>query len=294
MSRQGRTPRPTEYPLTWLDVFTSEPLAGNGLAVVHDADALDDAAMLAFARETKQSETTFVQSGDAGCDYRNRIWMLTGELPMAGHPSLGTAVAIARRRGERSASYVQRTPAGLQPVDVELDGLAARASMLQEPPDFLGPLDPERVLATIGLTSGDGHPYLAPELVTTGARQVLAAVADTATLARARPDAAGIAALLAGTGAITVYAFVPDVAAGRADARSFFDSPGGIAEEDPATGSAAGPLMAYLHRHAGLERLTIDQGVRMGRPSRLDCAVEGDRVRVGGEVVVLAEGTLHL
>lgn len=250
--------------------------------------------MLAFARETKLSETTFVQSGDAVCDYRNRIWMMTGELPMAGHPSLGTAVAIARRRGESSASYVQRTPAGLQPVDVELDGLVARASMLQEPPEFLGAPDGERVLAAIGLTSGDGHPDLPPDLVTTGGRQVLVPVADAETLARARPDAARIAPLLAETGAITVYAFVPDPPAGRADARAFFDSPGGIAEEDPATGSAAGPLMAYLHRHAGLERLTIDQGVQMGRPSRLDCAMEDARVRVGGEVVVLAEGTLRL
>ena len=278
-----------------MDVFTSTPLAGNGLAVVHDADGLDDATMLAFARETKQSETTFVQSGDADCDYRNRIWMLKGELPMAGHPSLGTAVAVAHRRGESTASYVQRTPAGLQPVEVELDGLVARSSMLQEPVEFIGALDVARVAATIGLAQEDVHPDLEPELVSTGARQVLLPLASTDALARAKPDPALVAALLSETGdAVVVYAFVCEPGVRTVDARAFFDSPGPIAEEDPATGSAAGPLMAYIHRHTGVEALTITQGVQMGRPSRLDCAVEGGRVRVGGEVVVLAEGTLHL
>src|SRR5882757_787245 len=102
MSSRTEGPRVTEheYALTWLDVFTSTPMAGNGLAVVHDADDVSDATMLAFAQETKLSETTFVQAGDSECDYRNRIWMRTGELPLAGHPSLGTAVAVARRRGE--------------------------------------------------------------------------------------------------------------------------------------------------------------------------------------------------
>jgi trans-2,3-dihydro-3-hydroxyanthranilate isomerase len=269
-------------------------MAGNGLAVVHDADGLDDATMLAFARETKLSETTFVQAGDEECDYRNRIWMLTGELPMAGHPSLGTAVAVARRRGEASASYVQRTPAGLQPVTVELEGRIARASMLQEPAEFLGPLDTAEVLAAIGLELDDAHADLAPALVSTGVPQALIPLSGADALGRARPDAARIHAVLRATGAITVYAFVADPSSGRADARSFFDSPGGIAEEDPATGSAAGPLMAYLHRHAGVTELTVDQGVQMGRPSRLDCSLEHERVRVGGEVVVLAEGTVHL
>ena len=102
------------YALTWLDVFTSRPLAGNGLAVVHDADDVSDETMLAFARETRLSETTFVQTAtDAGADYRNRFWMTQGELPFAGHPSLGTAVALARAGGERAASYVQQTGAGL-------------------------------------------------------------------------------------------------------------------------------------------------------------------------------------
>src|SRR5262245_13392504 len=109
--------------------------------------------MLAFARETGFSETTFVQEpAQAGADYRNRIWTQTAELPFAGHPSLGTAVAVARARGERAARYVQQTPAGLQPIEVQLaEGESARASMLQEKPTFGAQPPPAQVMGAVGL-----------------------------------------------------------------------------------------------------------------------------------------------
>src|SRR3954447_7085636 len=120
--------------VTWLDVFTSTPLTGNGLAVVHGADDLDDAIMLRIARETDLSETAFVQAPAApGADYRNRIYTTMGEIPFAGHPSLGVAVAVAREKGLREGHFVQQTDAGLQPLYVQVDGDRARASMLQEP-----------------------------------------------------------------------------------------------------------------------------------------------------------------
>ena len=251
--------------------------------------------MLAFARETKLSETTFVQAGDGEADYRNRIWMTTHEAPFAGHPSLGTAVAVAARHGETKVTYTQRTHAGLQPIDVELDpeGRLARASMLQGPEEFVGALDPARVFATIGLTPEDGVPELPCELVATGVNQIIAPVRSNETLQRARPNAGPLAELIAEHGSLVVYVCVCDPANEYADARAFFDSPGPTAEEDPATGSAAGPLMAYLRKHTGIERLTIDQGVQMGRPSRLDVEMEGDRPRVGGDVVILAHGSVQ-
>jgi predicted PhzF superfamily epimerase YddE/YHI9 len=176
--------------LTWLDVFTSRPLAGNGLAVVHDADGLDDPTMLAFARETRLSETTFVQRATvSGADYRNRIWTTTGELDFAGHPSLGTAVAVALVRGERTARYVQQTRAGLQPVEVELDGTAARASMLQEPARFGAEPDAALVLDAVGLGPEDAHADLPPQVVSTGVPQVLVPVGEPAALERLRPRA---------------------------------------------------------------------------------------------------------
>src|SRR3954469_15877526 len=138
------------HALTWLDVFTARPLTGNGLAVVHDADGVPDAAMLAFARETRLSETTFLQAAtEPGADYRNRIWMMQGELPFAGHPSLGTAVAVARARGERDATYVQQTAAGHQPIEVEVGDRVARASMLQEPATFGPEADAETALRAL-------------------------------------------------------------------------------------------------------------------------------------------------
>src|SRR5215211_6696518 len=234
--------------VTWLDVFTARPLTGNGLAVVHDADGLDDETMLGFARETRLSETSFVQTAtEADADYRNRIWMTTGELDFAGHPSLGVAVAVARARGEREARYVQQTRPGLQPIDVELGDAVARASMLQEP-------------AVLG--------------------------------AEVEPGVAALRELLGPLGCTCAYLAFCEPEREAARARSFFVDIAGVTE-DPATGSAAGPLMAYLHARAGAARLTIEQGVEMGRPSRLECEA-GERVRVGGEAVVVLEGTLAL
>jgi trans-2,3-dihydro-3-hydroxyanthranilate isomerase len=282
-------------PLTWLDVFTATPMTGNGLAVVHDADDLGDAAMLAFARETDLSETTFVQTAtEAGADYRNRIWTPSGELDFAGHPSVGTAVAVARARGDRSASYVQQTHAGLQPVDVRLDGARARASMLQGPAVLGDVLDAGRVASAAGLAGGDVDPGLPCRVASTGQPHVVALLRDRDALRRAAPDAAATATLLGPPGATVLYLAVRDEDDdGLVRARGFFLQDGGV-REDPATGSAAGPLMAHLHVEVGLERMRVVQGVEMGRPSEIECAVEGDRVRVGGSVVTLVQGLLEL
>lgn len=281
------------YALTWLDVFTARPLTGNGLAVVHGADPIDDATMLAFARETQLSETTFVQSaGEPGADYRTRIWMTTRELRFAGHPSLGTAIAVARSRGEREASYVQQTQAGLQPIDVEIGTGADRASMLQEPATFGAEVDPGRVFQALGLTEADGHSELPPQVVGTGIDHLVIPLADLAALHRPRPDPSALRELLGELGCVCAYPAVAEPDAERARARGFFLDDAGVVE-DPATGSAAGPLMAYLHARTGVARLTVEQGVAMGRASELRCEA-GERVRVGGDAVVILEGRLEL
>ena len=281
--------------LTWLDVFTARPLTGNALAVVHDADGVDEATMLAFARETHLSETTFVQAATAeGASYRNRIWTTAREIPFAGHPSLGTAVAVALERGEREAEYVQQTRAGLQPVRVELraDGVA-RASMLQEPAAFGPELDPVEVLGAAGIAKGAAVPELPPQVVSCGVPQLVAPVRDAAALEQPAPNRHALRALLHAHDALTLYLASWDATSGRAQARALW-AEGEEVGEDPATGSAAGPLMAYLHARTGATGLTIDQGVAMGRPSRLECAIDGERVRVAGEAVVVAQGTVRL
>lgn len=287
--------------IAFLDVFAERPLAGNGLAVVDDADELTDEVMLAFAVETKLSETTFVQSAGAeGADYRNRIWTPGEELPFAGHPSLGTAVAVARWRGDDEASLVQETGAGLQPVEVrrEADGEGGagherwRASMLQAPTEWGSELDAAESVTAVGLEPSDAHPDWPPRVVSTGVPHAIVPLASAEAVARATPDYPAIDALLAPSGAITAYACWVDPADGSARARAFSR----IVElgEDPATGSAAGPLCAYCAERSGPERIEISQGAEMGRPSTLGAQMEGELVRVSGTVIPLIDGMVEL
>ena len=280
------------HPYTLLDVFTDTPLEGNPLAVVHDADELDDATMLRFARETRLSETTFVQSPTAhGADYRNRMWMMSGEIPFAGHPSLGTAVAVARRRGDREVTYVQQTGAGLQPVDVRLRDERAEASMRQEPPRFGPELDPRAVLAAIGLAAADADPLLPPQVVSTGVPQVIAPVRREA-LERVRPDWTGdrgAAELTRSDRALRhlVRRLGPAgpssiVRRQRRDRRGPGDRFGG------------GAAVRLPRRAPGPGQRRDHPGVEMRRPSHLSARMEGDRPRVGGAVVQVIEGSLRL
>ena len=270
----------TRRPYTVLDVFTDRPLAGNALAVVHDADGLDDETMLSFARETRLSETTFVQTaGAAGADYRNRIFTVAGEVPFAGHPSLGTAVAVARARGEREARYVQQTGAGLQPVEVSVSGDRARASVLQEPARFGDQVEAAPVMAAVGLDAVAADPALPPQIVSTGLATLVAPVLEAAAVSRAAPDFDALDALLAPHDTLNLYLVRCEPADRQARARMFSRL---VQEgEDPATGSAAGALAAYLARRADVERLEVTQGVEMGRPSLLADG-GGGRPRSGG------------
>jgi len=261
---------------------------------VHEADGVDDATMHAFARETRLSETTFVQAATAdGADYRNRIWMPTGELPFAGHPSLGTAVAVARARGEREVTYVQQTGAGLQSIDVRIDGDRARASMLQEQAVDGPEVAPEEALPPLGLTPNEVlTPALKPQVISTGLAQLVIPVQQAA-LHHVKPDRDALQALLERVGATCAYVVFWESGSGQAWARSFFIDVQGVTE-DPATGSAAGPLLHYLYSRVGVMSLEIHQGVEMGRKSLLHCRfdVDEDRIRVAGDAVVVMEGTV--
>lgn len=280
------------HPYTVLDVFTDRPLAGNQLAVVHDADGVDDDTMGSFAWETRLSETTFVQTPTReGADYRNRIWTVGGEVPFAGHPSLGTAVAVAEARGESEVSYVQQTGAGLQPVDVRRGGDGWHASMLQEPATFGAEVEAPHVMAAAGLPTADAHREWTPQTVSTGLATLIAPVHRESAITSAAPDFQLVESLLAGAGAQTLYLAWYD---GGQTVRARMFSPVLLGGEDPATGSAAGPLCAYLQARGVTSRVEITQGVEMGRPSTLVAEVDGDRVRVSGGVVVVIRGEVFL
>jgi trans-2,3-dihydro-3-hydroxyanthranilate isomerase len=248
--------------------------------------------MAAFARETRLSETTFVQTATAdGADYRNRIFTVAGEIPFAGHPSLGTAVAVAAARGEAEARYVQETGAGLQPIDLRIEGDVAHASMLQEPAELGPELDPRHVLAAIGLVQGEAHRELPPQVVSTGLPTLIAPVLEVACVARATPDFDLIDALAEEHGFSNFYVVCPH---GPKEVRARMFTRLVHGGEDPATGSAAGPLCAYLAEHGVSERVEISQGVEIGRPSRLLAEMEDGRPRVGGDVVRVIDGTVLL
>jgi trans-2,3-dihydro-3-hydroxyanthranilate isomerase len=266
------------------------------LAVVHAADDVADATMLAFARETRLSETTFVQAAtDAGASYRNRIWMPTGELPFAGHPSLGTAVAVAAAEGRDAASYVQQTTSGLTPIEVERTGEHWHAAMLQAPVQLGAELDGGELLAAVGLDPGAAHPELPAQVASTGTPHALVPVASADVLAAPRPaDLVALRALMERHGTEVVYAFALLDEGRRARARSWFCDVGFV-NEDPATGSAAGPLAGYLAARGLGEAIVVEQGIEMGRPSLLSCAVQGDRrIEVAGDCVIVATGTVIL
>jgi len=287
-----------EHRIAWLDVFAEKPLAGNGLAVVEGSDDVDEGTMLAFAKEMDLSETTFVQAPNAdGADYRNRIFTIEREIPFAGHPSLGTAVAVARWRGLEEASFVQQTHAGLQPIDVKQDGGHWRAVMVQNAAEFGTKLEVEAVMQAAGLDSTEAHQDLEPQIVSTGLPTAIVPLADVSSLGRLTPDFGAIDVALADAEprAGETPNFYPvwfDPESGRARARMFSTgAPGG---EDPATGSAAGPLGAYLAEYLGSDRVVVDQGVEMGRPSVLEVEMVEGRPRVGGGVIPVIDGEVSL
>jgi trans-2,3-dihydro-3-hydroxyanthranilate isomerase len=284
--------------ITWLDVFAERPLSGNGLAVVDDADGVSDETMLALAQEMGLSETTFVQStGAEGADYRNRIFTIEREIPFAGHPSLGTAVAVARWRGLGEASFAQETQAGLQPIEVRSEDGRWRAEMIQNEAEFGTELDAEAAMHAAGLNFAEAHQDLTPQVVSTGLPTAIVPVSDLSSLGRVTPDFAAIDAALADAQprageTPNFYLVWIDEEAQRARARMFSTgAPGG---EDPATGSAAGPLGAYLAERTGRERVLIRQGEEMGRPSVIEVEMVDGRPRVAGGVIPVIDGEVSL
>lgn len=295
------------------DVFTARIFGGNQLAVFLDGRGLGDDQMQAMAKEMNFSESTFVlPAEDDETDVRVRIFTPVTELPMAGHPTIGTAFALARAGVIAAGTDRVRFRLGVGPTPVDLtwgaDGLSF-AWMTQPRPHFGPELDvlaeaaaalrlpPEALTATslpVQIVSC-GVPYL---MVPLRSRfDVDAAVVDSGAYERlahlANLDHEALYVFSLGTGpndSATVYT------------RMF--GPGVGITEDPATGSAAGPLGCYLLAHGVLDSAKAAtimnlQGVRMGRPSVIHTAITGSAtaitsVRVGGEAVLAGEGTLYL
>jgi len=242
-------------PFYIIDVFTDEPLAGNPLAVVADADRLDAATMALIAREFNQSETTFVLPPvRTGADWRLRSFTAAGiEVFGAGHNSLGawwwlaSSGRLALR--ESGGTFVQEIGGRLLPVEVVCHaGHLARVALTQTAPVFgkVCAALPE-LAAALGLEVSDfAADGLPAQVVSTGAAHLLVPVRDRAAIARARPDSARLAAVLRALDGQGCYLFSLDPVSPEAVAHTRFFNPVEGIPEDPATGSAAGPLACYL------------------------------------------------
>ncbi len=264
-----------------IDVFSDRPFAGNQLAVVLDADPVSDGAMQRIAREFNFSETSFVgASSRPDCDFRVRIFTPGKELPMAGHPTVGTALVL-QREGLVGDSVTFELGVGPTPVTIA----GGRAEMRQQPPRFLGvEADRAGVAAQLGIEESDLAGPL--ERVSTGVPFLLVPLRSREAIARLRPGPALM-------GEVECFALGGETPGTTARVRTFAPEFG--IHEDPATGSAAGALAAYLVKYRLAESpFLFEQGYEMGRPSQLHARIDGDQVHVAGAGAIWASGVYDL
>ena len=272
------------------DVFTDVPLTGNQLAVFTDGRDLTSEDMQAFAREMNFSESVFVLPATMDdADVRIRIFTPATELPFAGHPTLGAAFVL----GAPLQKIVIRleTGAGIVPVELEREGARIVFGWMDQPlPTWEPAAEADAVLAAVGVPES-GLPV---ERYVLGPGHVYVELGSPEEVAALRPDFAALERATPGG----VSCFARD--GSRWKTRMFGPAAGVL--EDPATGSAAGPLAVHLARHGRIafgEEIEISQGREINRPSTLYAVVEGsadriDRVRVGGSAVTVAHGEFTL
>ncbi len=296
-----------------LDVFADQPLEGNQLAVFPDPGPLSTAAMQAIAREMNFSESTFIfppESAGAG-RARMRIFTPGTELPMAGHPTIGSTFALAAEgtiaAGQSDFTFelgVGPTPIALEWVDGQLDFVW----MTQLLPAFGPVVDDRRAFAAaVGLEERDLMAGVPIEEISCGVPFLLVPLVSRAAVDRVEIDRRAYARCL-GTANIAergcFFFTTESPAAGDATVYSRMLAPGFGITEDPATGSASGPLGCYLVHHelvdsAAALHIVSRQGVAMGRPSRIHVAIDADdgaisRVRIGGRAILVGHGELHV
>jgi trans-2,3-dihydro-3-hydroxyanthranilate isomerase len=273
-----------------VDVFTETPLAGNGLAVFTDAREIPEEMLQPLAREMNLSETVFTYTPEGDGHARIRIFTPTVEVPFAGHPTLGSAFVLG---GPLQLHEIRlETGSGVVPVRLEREGPRIVFGRMEQPLPTVEPYDgADELLSALGVERSE----LPVEVYDNGLRHVYVTLASEGDVAGLKPDLSRLAELPDVLGVNTIAG-----SGSRWKTRMF--APSGGVPEDPATGSAAGPLALHVARHGRIafgDEIEISQGAEIGRQSTLYARVEGspdnvERVEVGGSAVTVARGEFRL
>ena len=303
---------PRKTPFTLVDVFTSRPFGGNQLAVFTDAAALSAPEMQELAHEMNFSESTFVMPPESSGARRVGIFTPKHEMPMAGHPTVGTTWVLASR-GEialKSASVDAILQLGIGPVTVTVESTGGKPDfvwMAHREAEFGAKrTDVERFADAIGIDTADIRGDLPIQIVSTGFPFVFVPLRTVEALGRCYPNKVAIAALFK-TGPREqpplIYMFVAQPS-GEFSVRSRMFAPFNGIAEDPATGSAAAPFGAYAATYGLINptprtEFLIQQGVEMGRPSEIRVEVARKdsgafAIRIGGRCAIVGEGAMFL
>jgi trans-2,3-dihydro-3-hydroxyanthranilate isomerase len=273
-----------------VDVFTDTPLAGNGLAVFTDAREIPEEMLQPLAREMNLSETVFTYTPEGDGHARIRIFTPTVEVPFAGHPTLGSAFVLG---GPLQLHEIRlETGSGVVPVRLEREGPRIVFGRMEQPLPTVEPYDgADELLSALGVQRSE----LPVEVYDNGLRHVYVTLASEDDVASLKPDLSRLAELPDVLGVNTIAG-----SGSRWKTRMF--APSGGVPEDPATGSAAGPLALHVARHGRIafgDEIEISQGAELNRPSTLYARVEGsadelEQVEVGGSAVIVARGEFRL
>jgi trans-2,3-dihydro-3-hydroxyanthranilate isomerase len=299
-----------KIPFIQADVFTDRAFTGNPLAVIPDGSELSADEMQAIAKEMNLSETTFVlPPTDHKAQFRLRIFTPAAEVPLAGHPVVGTFFVLAQRGKipleEGSNRIFQQCGAGTLPVDIHVrDGRVDRVVMTQAPPQFLKEFtDRKRLADSVGLAEErllpDGLPG---QVVSTALPQLMVPASSLEDLESIELNLVTMRKIFTELETDCFMIFTRETIHAESTVHARMFAPFLGVTEDPATGSASGALGAYLVRHSLVEpqptaHILVEQGYEMGRPSAIFVEVDGEpgnptEVRVGGKAVEVAEGVL--
>ena len=292
-----------------VDVFSDRPFSGNPLAVFPDAAGISTEKMQKIAAEINFSETAFVLPSGKGALRRLRIFTPRQELPLAGHPVVGTWTVLADlgivpNPGDGSSVVEQELEAGVLPVEVRFkDGVALFVMMRQTELKLGVPITDEPFIARLATALGLERAEIAAsqgmpvQTSNTGITSLDVPIASLEALGRVRVNPSLLVELYREAGAIGCHAFTLETLESTSRLHARFFAPDDNISEDAATGSASGSLAGYLVHHGAVEsgEFTIEQGDFMGRPSRITCRIGGTKgavesVQVGGAAVILAKG----